>query len=136
MNNSSETTRLLLDTNAFLYFINNDSALSETARNLLESEVDLLISVASLWEIAIKFSIGKLDLPESFGNFIPSQILQNDIEILSVTLSHLEKVSELPFHHKDPFDRLVIVQSIVEDLPVVSSDSTFDSYGIKRIWNW
>jgi len=132
--NLSDITRLLLDTNAFLYFINNDSALSKTAKNLLESEVSLLISAASLWEIAIKFSIGKLILPDSFGNFIPAQLQQNDIEILSVTLPHLEKVSVLPFHHKDPFDRLIIAQSTVESLPIVSSDATFDSYGIERIW--
>jgi PIN domain nuclease of toxin-antitoxin system len=134
VSNSSDITRLLLDTNAFLYFINNDSALSKTAKNLLESEVDLLISAACLWEIAIKFSIGKLSLPDSFGNFIPSQIRQNDIEILSVTLPHLEKVSTLPFHHKDPFDRLIIAQSMVENLPILSSDAAFDLYKIERIW--
>ena len=134
MTNLSSVTRLLLDTNAFLYFINKDSALSETAKNTLESEVGLLISTASLWEIAIKFSIGKLILPDSFENFIPSQIHQNDIEILPVTLFHLEKVSVLPFYHKDPFDRLIIAQSAVEDLPVISSDTAFDSYKIKRIW--
>ncbi len=134
MSNLSDITRLLLDTNAFLYFINNDSALSKTAKNLLESEIDLLISAASLWEIAIKFSIGKLSLPDSFGNFIPSQIQQNDLEILPVTLPHLEKVSTLPFHHKDPFDRLIIAQSIFENLPIVSSDAAFDLYKIERIW--
>jgi PIN domain nuclease of toxin-antitoxin system len=134
VSNSSDITRLLLDTNAFLYFINNDSALSKTAKNLLESEVDLLISAACLWEIAIKFSIGKLSLPDSFGNFIPSQIRQNDIEILPVTLPHLEKVSTLPFHHKDPFDRLIIAQSMVENLPILSSDAAFDLYKIERIW--
>ncbi len=124
----------MLDTNTFLYFINNDPALSETAKNILESEVDLLISAAGLWEIAIKFSIGKLILPDSFGNFIPMQIQQNDIEILSITLHHLEKVSALPFHHKDPFDRLMIAQSLTENLPVVSSDAAFDLYGIERNW--
>ncbi|MFN0277921.1 MAG: type II toxin-antitoxin system VapC family toxin [Pyrinomonadaceae bacterium] len=134
MSVTSETTRVLLDTNAFLYFINNDPALSKTARNLLESEIDLLISSASLWEIAIKFSIGKLTLPDSFAGFIPSQIRQNDIEILPVTLPYLEKVSTLPFHHKDPFDRLIIAQSIIENLPVASSDAAFDSYEIERIW--
>lgn len=134
MRNLADIKRLLLDTNAFLYFINNDSALSKTAKNLLESEVDLLISTASLWEIAIKFSVGKLVLPDAFGKFIPAQIHQNDIEILPVTLPYLEKVSTLPFHHKDPFDRLIIAQSMVEDLPVVSSDAAFDLYQIERIW--
>ena len=114
MSDSSGITRLLLDTNAFLYFINNDPALSETTKDLLESEVDLLISAACLWEIAIKSSIGKLSLPDSFGNFIPAQIRQNDIEILPITLSHLKEVSALPFHHKDPFDRLIIAQSAAE----------------------
>lgn len=130
----SNISRVLLDSNAFLYFINNDLALSRTARNLLESEVEVLISSASLWEIAIKFSIGKLTLPSSFANFIPSQIQQNDIEILPVTLRYLEKVSTLPFHHKDPFDRLIIAQSLVESLPVVTSDIAFELYEIERIW--
>lgn len=134
MSDSSDITRLLLDTNAFLYFINNDSALSKTVRNLLESDVDLLISAASLWEIAIKFCVGKLSLPDSFGNFIPSQIQRNDIELLPLTLPYLEKVSTLPFHHKDPFDRLIIAQSVVEYLPIVSSDTAFDLYEIERIW--
>ena len=134
MSETSEITRVLLDTDAFLYFINNDAALSKKARNLLESEIDLLISSASLWEIAIKFSIGKLTLPDSFGNFIPSQIQRNDIEILPVTLPYLQKVSTLPFHHKDPFDRLIIAQSLVDNLPVTSSDPAFDSYGVERIW--
>jgi len=134
VNNSSKMTRCLLDTNAFLYFINNDSALSGAAKNILESEVDLLISVAGLWEIAIKFSLEKLILPDSFGNFIPLQVRQNEIEILPIALHHLEKVSALPFYHKDPFDRLIIAQSLVENLPVISSDAAFDAYGIQRIW--
>jgi PIN domain nuclease of toxin-antitoxin system len=131
---TSETTRVLLDTNAFLYFINNDPALGKTARNLLESEIDLLMSSASLWEIAIKLSIGKLTLPDSFTTFIPSQLHLNDIEILPIALLYLEKVSTLPFHHKDPFDRLIIAQSLIENLSVASSDAAFDSYGIERIW--
>ncbi len=94
----------------------------------------MLISAACLWEIAIKFSLGKLSLPDSFGNFIPSQIQRNDIEILPVTLLHLEKVSTLPFHRKDPFDCLIIAQSIIEDLPIVSSDAAFDLYKIETVW--
>ena len=108
MDNSNTIDRILLDTNAFLYFINNDSALTETAKNIIESEADLLISIASLWEIAIKFSIGKLTLPDSFEIFISAQLRQNDIEILPVNLRHLGKISDLPFHHKDPFDRIIV----------------------------
>ncbi|CAN5585976.1 type II toxin-antitoxin system VapC family toxin [soil metagenome] len=134
MSDVADITRVLIDTNAFLHFINNDSALGKRARIVFESEVDLLISSASIWEIAIKFSIGKLSLPDTFANFIPSQIRQNDIEILPPAMSHLVKVSTLPSHHKDPFDRLIIAQSIVENLPIASSDSVFDAYGIQRIW--
>ena len=134
MDNSSDIDRILLDTNAFLYFINNDSALTETAKNIIESEADLLISIASLWEIAIKFSIGKLTLPDPFEKFIPAQLRHNDIEILPVNLRHLDRVSSLPFHHKDPFDRVIIAQSAVENLPIVSSDTAFDLYKIERIW--
>lgn len=134
MSNLSETSRILLDTNAFLYFINNDLILSNTAKNLIESEIGLLISVASLWEIAIKVSIGKLILPDSFENFIPLQIRRNHIEILPITLPHLDKVSSLRFYHKDPFDRLIIAQLAVEDLPIISIDAVFDSYGVERIW--
>ena len=134
MTDLSNIKRLLLDTNAFLFFINNDSALSETAKGLFESDADLLISPASLWKIAIKFSIGKLSLPDSFGNFIPTQLRHNDIEILPLALVHLEKVSLLPFHHRDPFDRLIVAQSLSENLPVASSDAAFDAYGVERVW--
>lgn len=128
----SET--ILLDTHAFLFFINNDPGLSETAKNTLESDVNLVISVASLWEIAIKVSIGKLKLPGSFEDFVPSQLAHNDIEIIPITLSQLSAVSQLPFNHKDPFDRLIIVQSQVLQLRIASSDKTFDAYGVNRIW--
>ena len=126
--------RLILDTNAFLFFINNDPLLSEQARLTLESEAELLISSVSLWEIAIKVSIGKLALPKPFGSFIPAQLRQNDIDILHIELPHLAKVSTLTFHHKDPFDRFIIAQSLVEELPVATSDAAFDMYGIQRIW--
>lgn len=134
MNEVPDISRVLLDTNAFLFFISNDSELGKTAKNLLESDVALLISSASLWEIAIKYSTGKLSLPTSFANFIPLQLEQNDIEVLPIALMSLEKVSTLPFHHKDPFDCLIIAQSLIEKLPVASSDAAFDSYGIERIW--
>ena len=134
MKDKSEIKCLLLDTNAFLFFVNNDSSLSTTAKGIFESDTDLLISAASLWEIAIKLSVGKLSLPDSFGNFIPTQLQQNEIEILPIELRHLEKVSILPFHHKDPFDRLIVAQSLNENLPVASSDAAFDAYGVERVW--
>ena len=93
-----------------------------------------MISSASLWEIAIKISIGKLGLPDSFANFVPLQLTKNSIEILQITLVDFEMLSTLPFYHKDPFDRMIIAQSLVEDIPVVSSDTSFDVYGVERIW--
>lgn len=134
MTESNPSDTYLLDTNVFLFFINADAALSARSRELLESAETLLISTASLWEIAIKASLGKLILPSSFSEFIPKQLDENAIDILPITLSHLKSLSRLPFHHKDPFDRLVIAQSISEKLSVVSSDSAFDLYEVERIW--
>jgi PIN domain nuclease of toxin-antitoxin system len=124
----------LLDTHTFLWFVNDDPLLSNSAKSLIESEVDLLLSVASLWEIAIKVSIGKLGLPESYEMFISKQIAINDIDILPIKLEHLAVVAKLGFHHRDPFDRLIIAQSMVESIGVISIDAAFDSYGVKREW--
>lgn len=126
--------KLLLDTHTFLWFVNDSPRLVASAKTLLESDVDLLLSVASLWEIAIKSSIGKLDLPDSFDKFIPQQLALNDVEILQINLSHLDVVAALPFHHRDPFDRLLIAQAIAERIPIVSADPAFDDYAITREW--
>jgi PIN domain nuclease of toxin-antitoxin system len=126
--------KLLLDTHTFLWFTNESPQLSIDAKNLLESDVDLLLSIASLWEIAIKVSIGKLTLPDEYDNFIPQQVSLNDIEILPIGMAHLAIVTNLPFHHRDPFDRLLIAQAIVEKVSIISADTVLDSYGIHRIW--
>jgi PIN domain nuclease of toxin-antitoxin system len=126
--------KILLDTHIFLWFINNDPQLSPTAKTLLESDVDLVLSAASLWEIAIKVSIGKMTLPKPFEIFIPEQLQQNQIEILPIAINHLTHLSTLPFHHKDPFDRLLISQSFAEGIPIVSVDTMFDQYNVNRRW--
>ena len=126
--------KILLDTHTFLWFINDSPELSSSAADLLESDVDLLLSTASLWEIAIKVSLNKLTLPDSYEQFIPQQITLNNIEILTITFEHLTVVSRLPFHHRDPFDRLLIAQSMSENLQIVSVDTQFDRYGISRKW--
>jgi PIN domain nuclease of toxin-antitoxin system len=126
--------KILIDTHAFLWFVNGSSQLSTDAKSLLESEVDLLLSVASLWEIAIKTSLGKLTLPGVYGQFIPQQILQNEIEVLPISVEHLTVIATLAFHHRDPFDRLLIAQAMVEQVSIVSIDAVFDSYSIDRIW--
>lgn len=127
--------KLLLDTHAFLWFIEDSPRLRPQVKALLESDVELLISTASLWEIALKSSLGKLTLTQPFEIFIPQQLELNIITILPIELAHLAIISTLPFHHRDPFDRLLIAQAIVEQLPLVSADAAFDAYAIERRWN-
>ncbi len=87
-------------------------------------------------EIAIRYSccLGKLVLTQAFHKFIPLQLQQNSIMLLNVNFKHVNKIVDMPFHHRDPFDRLIIAQALVENMPVVSNDHCFDAYGIKRIW--
>lgn len=126
--------KLLIDTHTFLWFVNDDPRLSTSALALLESDDSVLLSIASVWEIAIKVSIGKLTLPQPFEHFIQEQLAVNDIALLPIRLSDCNQVLELPFHHRDPFDRMIIAQSLVENIPMISADSIFDSYGINRLW--
>lgn len=127
--------KLLLDTHALLWFISGDTALSSKGRALIEDVAnDKLVSIASLWEIAIKHSLGKLPLAKPFDQLIPEQLQRNGFDVLALTVEHTVKVAQLPFHHRDPFDRMLAAQCLVEDLPVVSNDDAFDAYGVKRFW--
>ncbi len=125
----------LLDTNALLWFLANDKKLSHRARQLIESSNnESFLSIVSLWEIAIKTALGKLDLAEPFEQMFPKQLQLNRIEVLDITVDNLVKLTTLPFHHRDPFDRLIIAQGLVEGLPIISVDTIFDAYGINRKW--
>ncbi len=125
----------LLDTNAFLWFISGSDRLSSKALNYIaDFENDLVISAASLWEIAIKTSLGKLELLSPFDQLIPSQLEKNDIAVLSIELTHLTKTIDLEFHHRDPFDRLIIAQGITEKIPIITSDAVFAKYPVDIIW--
>jgi PIN domain nuclease of toxin-antitoxin system len=127
--------RALLDTSSFLWFVAGSDSLSIKARDLIvDINNDLFLSVASLWEIAIKISIGKLKLLRSFEQIIPAQLEENFINILPIELNHLSQIIELPFHHRDPFDRLIIAQGMTEGLPVISSDASFQMYPVEVIW--
>lgn len=127
--------RFLLDTHTFIWFILDARQLSPTARKIIEdAQSDILVSTASLWEIAIKMSLGKLDMGAPFADLIPGQLVANQIEILPITVAHLHQVAQLPFHHRDPFDRLLIAQSQVEQMPLLSRDPTFTAYGVQRLW--
>ena len=129
--------RLLLDTHTFLWFVNNAPPLTGTqALSLLQdNKNELLLSVASVWEMAIKAGIGKLALAQPLETFVPAQMRANAIGLLPIEPRHAFHVAQLPLHHRDPFDRLLIAQSIVEGMPLLSADATFDDYaGLQRIW--
>jgi len=127
--------RLLLDTHAFLWFILDDPLLSQTARNLLAAPSnEIEISPATYWEIAIKISIGKYSLADPLPVFLEREITANQFHILHLEPRHVAPLTTLPFHHRDPFDRLIIAQAMVEQIPVVSIDAAFDAYPVKRLW--
>ncbi len=127
--------RLLLDTSTFLWFILNDSLLSARAALLIGDPTnEIEISPASYWEIAIKVSIGKLSLSEPLLDFLQREIATNQFRILPIEPIHVAPLTTLPFHHRDPFDRLIIAQALVERIPIVSADTAFDDYGVTRIW--
>lgn len=125
---------ILLDTHALLWFIMDDARLSYTAKKFIVESDDVFVSTATLWEIAIKLSIGKLSMSGDFDALFPSQLHANQLTLLPIEVNHLAQVARLPFHHRDPFDRLIIAQSLEEDLPVVGYDTAFDAYPIKRLW--
>ena len=127
--------RLLLDTHSFLWFLLNDLRLSAAANGLIaDANNDIEISPASYWEIAIKISLGKYSLPERYEVFVEREIAANDFRILPIIPKHTAALTTMPFHHRDPFDRLLIAQAIIEAIPIVSADRTFDAYPIKRLW--
>jgi|SRR5579871_268568 len=127
--------KLLIDTHSFLWFVNNAPQLSQTAIDLIsDANNQVCLSVASVWEMAIKTSTGKLALAQPVDIFVPDQLQRNDLSLLPIDLPHTLRVASLPFHHKDPFDRLLIAQSLVEALPIISVDSIFDLYGVVRLW--
>ncbi|UCE20004.1 MAG: type II toxin-antitoxin system VapC family toxin [Gemmatimonadota bacterium] len=127
--------KYLIDTHTLLWILTDDSRLSKKAkRYYLDPQNEILFSMAGIWELAIKSSLGRLSLEKSLEEFVMKHIKGNDIGILHIELPHVLRVEQLPFHHRDPFDRLLISQSIENDLPIISSDKTLDRYRIQRIW--
>ena len=127
--------KFLTDTNAFLWFITDSPRLPGKAKALLESrDNERLLSIASVWEIAIKASLGKLTFRKPLEEFIPGQIALNHFIILDLSVAHALQVARLPFHHRDPFDRMLVAQCLVESLPLMSSDDALDAYGVQRLW--
>lgn len=125
----------LLDTHTFLWFINDDAALSATGKTIIEDDDNtIFLSVASLWEMAIKISLGKLTMPSPFTDFMFEQLIENNITLYGIKVVHTGAVATLPFHHRDPFDRLIIAQALTDKLPIIGRDHNFDAYGVRRLW--
>lgn len=128
--------RLLLDTHSLIWFFSGNPKLSNTAKELMEDiNYQKLISLATVWEMGIKQSKGKLSLSLPLEDYINQKTELEDYEILPINLKHLAIISTLPFYHNDPFDRLLIAQSIAENIPVITKDIAFSDYDIKIIWN-
>ncbi|HCF26640.1 MAG TPA: PIN domain nuclease [Cyanobacteria bacterium UBA11049] len=127
--------RLLLDTHTFIWFVTDSPKLSVIVKQLIEDENnEKLLSTASVWEMAIKYSSGKLSFVQPFRVFIEQQITLNSTDLLNINLNHIDIVATLPLYHRDPFDRLLIAQAMVEQIPILSADSAFDAYSIQRLW--
>ena len=124
---------VLLDTHTLLWALTDESKLSERVRKLLPS-AEAWFSVASLWEILIKTEIGKMPLPRPTGRFLMSKLALNGVRVLPVTADHVLRIESLPNHHRDPFDRLLIAQSLEEKIPLVTADRVFARYQVEVIW--
>ncbi|MFQ5448183.1 MAG: type II toxin-antitoxin system VapC family toxin [Saprospiraceae bacterium] len=120
---------ILLDTHILLWFVKGDARLVVPKRDAITDPANhILVSLVSLWEIAIKTSLGKLDIPAALDLLVPE-----DMDFLNITLAHIQLVQTLPFHHKDPFDRMLIAQALAEDIHIMTDDKNFSSYGVKVI---
>ena len=129
--------KLLLDTHTLIWFFAGNSQLSTNARILIEDEDNnKLVSIASIWEMAIKQSNGDLNLSLPLHEYIAQKLSLEDFNLLNINLDHLSEIVTMPFHHKDPFDRLLIAQAIREGIPILSKDSKFDAYSknVNLIW--
>lgn len=126
--------KLLLDTHALIWFSEDDPQLSQPARQAIENETnEVFLSIASFWEMAIKVSIGKLDLKKPLPNLMQS-FLEYDFHIQTIHFEHTLLISTMPLHHRDPFDRMLIAQALAEDMILLSNEVIFDNYGVNRLW--
>lgn len=126
--------RLLVDTHAFLWFLSGDAKLSRAARRALDAaDAEWHVSAASVWEMAIKSSLGRLTLPATAEDYIAGKI-DSGLRMLAIDWTHAAAVERLPFHHRDPFDRLLVAQAQAESLAVVTNDRVFRKYGVQVIW--
>lgn len=127
--------KLLLDTHTFIWWDSDPTQLSERVLDICrDSNNTLLLSIATVWEIQIKSQLGKLKLKLPLTELIENQQRINGFQLLSIDLNHVLELEELPLHHKDPFDRLLIAQSNIEEAILLSKDSVFSAYSVQTIW--
>ena len=127
--------KAILDAHALLWFFGGSSRLSAKALACIhDPQNTLFVSPATLWEISIKDALGKLTLPEPFEQLFPARLDASNILMLPILVPHLHTHRRLPFHHHDPFDRLLIAQALAEDLTIVSCDAEFSAYGVQLLW--
>lgn len=127
--------KYLIDTHTFLWIIEDNKNLTNKVRTIyLDNSNDIYLSVASIWEMAIKISLNKLSIQGQLVKFIDRHAVENNIRLLSIQPHHVFPIKNLPFHHKDPFDRILLSQCIQEKMHLLSKDKEFDKYGINRIW--
>ena len=127
--------KLLLDTHTFLWWITDDPRLSSRVQSLIADKTnELWLSVASAWEIAIKAQLGRLRLPDDAPQFVITQLALNAIQTLPIQRRHALHVYKLPLHHRDPFDRLLVAQSKIENLPLVTADAQINEYAVDTVW--
>jgi PIN domain nuclease of toxin-antitoxin system len=125
---------LLLDTHVLLWWIDDDPRMSGPSRSLISHADTVLVSVASVWEIAIKAGLGRLEVPPNLRRYLLRQLARNEFELLPVLFEHAVAVRHLPLHHRDPFDRLLIAQSRIERLALISHDARLKAYAIDVLW--
>ena len=127
--------RLLLDTHTFLWWIGDAPELSAAARDAIaDADNNCFLSMASCWEMSIKSSLGKLKLAKPIERFVSEHLSANSFAMLNIEMRHTAKVEKMPFHHRDPFGRLLIAQAITEKMTLVTVDKEFKNYGVKLLW--
>ena len=128
--------RHLLDAHSLIWAVDDPSRLGTNARAVLENpDNELAVSVGTIWELSIKTGIGKLSLSLPYRQWVERALADLGITVSPITLEFTDRQTALPFHHRDPFDRLLVAQCLVETIPIVSADAVFDQYGVTRLWD-
>lgn len=131
----SRRLKIILDPQVLIWWANDVSNISDRVQNIIfDVDNELLVSLASIWEIQIKISLGKLSLPRPLPDIVATQVNENQIKVMQIELSHIYTLDLLPLHHRDPFDRIIIAQAMNEKISIASIDKAFDAYSIERIW--